>query len=236
MKIAIKFLGSGWFAEPIKELLAKRFELVEENPDLQVVANYGRILTKQEIEAPKYGTLNIHPSCLPKYRGSTPLQQAILAGDKETCVCIIKMVEKVDAGSILGCTRVDINPDETLETLIQKTSKIAKQLLPLVIIQYISGAINPQKQDESGATQVKRLTREDGLLDLSKPTIELERQIRAYHPWPGSFLMLKNKRLIIHKAHIELNRMMFDIVQLEGKTPIGWQEFKRGYRGSLPII
>lgn len=233
MKLKIRFLGQGLFAEPIKEMLNKRFELVEDNPDLQVVANYGRILTKPEIEAPKYGTINVHPSCLPKYRGSTPLQSAILNGDQETCICIIKMVEKVDAGPILACEEIKINPDETLETLMAKTSKMAAQFLPLMIIQYVSGTINPQKQDESQATFAGQLKRENGLLDLSKPAIALERQIRAYHTWPGSFIMLGGKRLIIHKAHVDNDRLVPDIVQLEGKTPISFDQFQRGFRGDL---
>lgn len=236
MKLRIKFLGSGPFAEPIRDVLAKRFGLVDENPDLQVVANYGRILTQDEIEAPKYGTINIHPSCLPKYRGASPLQTAILNGEEKTCVCIIKMVKLVDAGPILGCEEIKIDPNETFESLTKKTAQLASQLIPLVILQYISGSISPQQQDESKATQTKKLVRDDGKLDLSKPPEMLERQIRAYHPWPGSFIILEGgSRLIIHQAHLEKGKLVLDLVQKEGRKPIAFEQFKLGFRGKLPL-
>lgn len=235
MKVRIKFLGSGQFAEQIKQVLTKRFELVEENPDLQIVANYGRILTKQEIEAPRYGTINVHPSCLPKYRGSTPLQNAILNNDNKTCVCIIKMVEKVDAGAILACEDLQIESDDTFESLSLKAGKLAAQMLPLVIIQYVSGSISPKKQNDADATFVKKLTREDGLLDLSKSVEKLERQIRAHYPWPGSFLILPDEtRLIVHKAHVDHGKLVPDLVQKEGKKIVSWEEFKLGYRAEIP--
>lgn len=232
MKITIKFLGQGVFAQPIKEVLQKRFTLVEESPDLQVVANYGRILATSEIETPKYGTINVHPSLLPKYRGATPLQSAILNGDSATGVCIIKMAEKVDAGPILACEEIAIDSDETLQTLTAKTAKLAAKMLPYLILGYISGSINPTQQYESKTSHARRLTKQDGLLDLSKPVVALERQIRAYHPWPGSFVKLRDgKRLIIHQAHLDGDRFVPDIVQLEGRKPIGWAEFVRGWRG-----
>lgn len=234
MKIKVKFLGQGEFAKPIKAVLQKRFELVEDSSDIQVVANYGRILEKPQIVEPKYGTLNAHPSCLPKYRGATPLQTAILEGETKTCVCIIKMVEKIDAGPILACEELIIDRDETLETLTAKTAKLAAKILPYIILGYLSGSINPRKQDESQATYTKKLVKQGGLIDFKKPLEQIERQIRAFEPWPGSFIILRDsKRLILRKAHLENGKLVPEQVQLEGKKVMSWQEFKRGYRGRV---
>lgn len=234
MIIKIKFLGSGVFAEPVKEVIKKRFGLASENCDLQVVANYGRILSGWEINEPKYGTIDIHPSLLPKYRGAAPLQTAVLNGDKATGVSIIKMTKPVDAGPILAQEAIDIYPNDTSLSLAEKAGRLAAKMLPYVVVAYISGSISAVKQDESQASYTKKLRREDGLLDLDRPVVELERKIRAYTPWPGAYIKLPDgKRLIIHKARVESGKLAFDEVQLEGKKPMPFDVFRRGYRGDL---
>lgn len=236
MTIRVKFLGSGAFAEPIKQTLAKRFGLADREPDLTIVANYGKILDEAQIVEPKYGTLNVHPSCLPKYRGAAPLQTALLQGEKKTCVCVIKMVKKVDAGPILACEEVEILPQDTFADVAVKTGQMAAKILPYLIISYISGSISPQRQDESQATYTKKLSKEDGLMDFTKTADYLERQIRAYNPWPGAYTLLEgSKRLIIHKARVIENKLIPELVQLEGKKPLPWDEFKRGFKGKEPI-
>ncbi|PIZ00962.1 methionyl-tRNA formyltransferase [bacterium (Candidatus Howlettbacteria) CG_4_10_14_0_8_um_filter_40_9] len=155
--------------------------------DLAIVFAYGMIIPKEAFEAPKYKTLNIHPSLLPKYRGPSPINWPILSEDKETGVSIIEIVEKMDAGHIMSQNKINIEGTDTAKTLGDKLVKLGSQMLTELIPKWIEGGFKGITQDYSQATYTRLLTKDDGRIDWSKSASEIERQIRAYTPWPGSF-------------------------------------------------
>jgi len=156
-------------------------------PDLIVVAAYGQIIPEEILEIPPKGCLNVHPSLLPKYRGATPIQSTILNGDKETGVTIILMDEKMDHGPILAQRKLEIEEDESALTLHDKLAETGASLLIETISKWQKGLIKPKPQDETKATYTKTLTREDGRIIWKKTAQELEREVRAFSGWPGSF-------------------------------------------------
>lgn len=162
-------------------------------PDLIVVAAYGQIIPKAILEIPKFGTLNVHPSLLPKYRGASPIQAAIASGDTETGVTIMQLDEQLDHGPIIAQTHAPIAPNETGGSLSEKLSHIGAELLIATISDWIAGKTKPKEQDHLQATLTKQLTREDGKIDWTKSAEEIERKIRAYNPWPGSWTVLPQK-------------------------------------------
>ena len=218
--------------------------LKEISPDYLVVAAYGRILPVDVLKIPPYGGLNIHPSLLPKYRGASPIQAAILAGDKETGVTIMRMDEKMDHGPIVAQTTMEIKDDDTAESLKERLAIEGANLLIKALPGYLGNQKQPQEQDHQKATYIKMIKKEDGLIDWRKPAEMIERQIRAYYPWPKAYTMIKQRekrkekkegqRLIIHKAHLENSKLVPDLVQLEGKKAVSWADFKRGFKGELP--
>jgi len=172
------------------------FQVVNLKPDLIILAAYGKILPKEILQLPKYGAINIHPSLLPKYRGASPVQFAILNGDKETGVTIMLMNEKIDEGPILAQEKINIAPEETYESLEKKLSLFGAKLLIKTLNRWIvlkempdlaQKAIKPQEQNNSEASYTKVLTKKDGKIKWQKTALEIERQIRAFYPWPGSF-------------------------------------------------
>lgn len=199
--------------------------------DLGVCAAYGKIIPKKVIDLFKLGILNIHPSLLPKYRGASPINEALKNGDLETGVTIIKMDEKMDHGPIVTFFKEEILPDDTTDTLRQRLFERSADVLIQLIPAYISGKVKPKEQNEKEATYTKILTKEDGLISLKEKTPEeAERFIRAMAPWPGAWTKLENqKRLKLLKAHIEEEKLVLDEVQLEGKDPVSWKQFKEGY-------
>jgi len=176
-------------------------ELNEINPDLIIVAAYGEIIPKKILQIPKYGCLNVHPSLLPKYRGASPLQFTILKGDEETGVTLILITEKMDEGPILGQSKIKIENKKILpKDLEKKLAELGADLLVKTIPQWIKKKIKPKKQNEKEATYTKIIEKKDGKIDWSKPAEYIERQIRAFHPWPGSFCKADDKMLKILKA------------------------------------
>jgi len=176
-----------------EELIAQTLNL---KPNLIVVAAYGKILPKEILDAPKYGSVNVHPSLLPKYRGPSPIQFTILNGDSETGTTIMLMNERMDEGAILSQEVALINSDDTAESLSQRLATISAKLLIRTLGHWIilkempKGAqhlIYPQEQDSSQATYTKIIVKQDGKIFWDKSALELERQIRAFTPWPGSF-------------------------------------------------
>jgi len=159
--------------------------LQDQKPDLCIVASYGKILPKEILGIPKFGFLNAHPSLLPKFRGPTPIQSAILAGEKATGVTILQVDEQVDHGPILASCKLQITSGELFSTLSEKLAKLGAKLLLETIPKYIKGEIKPKEQDHSKATFTKLLPREDGHIDWHKSAEEIERMSRAYEGWPG---------------------------------------------------
>jgi len=203
--------------------------------DFFVVCVYKMMLSKKVLELSKYGSLNIHPSILPKYRGSSPVQEAIANGDRKTGVSIILMDEKMDHGPIVGRIGQIIKIDDTADILYKKLFEKGADLLIKVMCGIIKGLITPLPQDDSRATYTKILTREDGKIDWKWSDEKIERFIRAMGKWPGTWTEVKmsggnkHKRLKILKAHTKGDKLVFDRVQLEGKQPVSWKQFFEGY-------
>ena len=237
MNTKISFLGGGPFGIPIHEALKKTFGLVApDQADIWVVASYGKILKKEQFSRPRFGTIVVHPSLLPAYRGASPIQYAILNGDSITGVTIIKMDELVDHGPIIAQKELAVSPNDRYATLVGKLAELSADILEKVLPKYIGGEIAPVEQDHKKAIFTKKLEKDDGLLDLKKPADVLDRQVRAYWPWPGSFVWVVDqnsakKRLIVHQAHVENGKFVPDMVQLEGKVVTKFADFARGWRG-----
>ncbi len=175
-------------------------------PDLIVVAAYGQILRPNILQLPPYGCINIHGSLLPRWRGAAPIQAAILAGDAESGITIIKMDEGVDTGPMLSHRALPIAEDDTGETLFEKLAPLGAELLVETFPKYLSGEIQPQPQPEEGATYAKMLKKEDGRLDFSQTAEELERRVRAFSPWPGTFFEWNGAPLKVHRAHVDAGK------------------------------
>ena len=193
--------------------------LREYNADIFVVAAYGQILSKEILDMPRFGCINTHASLLPKYRGAAPIQWAIADGEKETGVTIMQMDEGLDTGDILYTRKVDITEDDTGESLFDKLEEISKRLIVEALDRIEVGDINPVKQDGSAATYARILKKEMGVLDFTKDAAELERLIRAFTPWPGTYTYLNGKILKVIGASIacrdELDRECKDPHALE---------------------
>jgi methionyl-tRNA formyltransferase len=172
------------------------------NPDLCIVAAYGRIIPSRYLELPKYGFLNIHPSLLPIYRGPSPVQSAIMNGDEETGVSIMKIDEQMDHGPILGITNYELRVTnyykETENELAEEGAKLLLEVLP----KYITGEIKPYDQDHAKATFTKMIVRHDGKIDWNKTAEEIYNQIRALNPEPGTWTTWNGKTLNIRSAEI----------------------------------
>lgn len=201
-------------------------------PDLIIVAAYGQILPKEILEIPKYGCLNVHPSLLPKYRGATPVQSAILNGDKETGATIMLMDKGVDTGPIVNQRKTAIGPNETHQELHNRLAILSSELLIDTIPDWLKGEIKSKPQNENEATYAKILSKEDGLIDWQKSPRELDRQIRALNPWPGTYAFWQKKRVKVLKARLENDKLIIEQVQPEGKKPMSFEDYKRGYVNS----
>lgn len=175
-------------------------------PDLIVVTAFGQILRPAVLDLPAYGCVNVHGSLLPRWRGPAPIQAAILAGDQETGITIMKMDPGVDTGPILSQRKLPIGSDDTGGSLFEKMAPLGAELLMETLRGYINGEILPQPQSEQGATYAAMLKKEDGLLDLTKPAIELERRVRAMNPWPGAFFYWNGTALKVLRAHLSGGR------------------------------
>lgn len=175
--------------------------LRELSPDLIVVAAYAHILTPEILEIPRYGCINVHASLLPRWRGASPISAAILAGDQETGITLMRMDAGLDTGDILAQTRLSIIPDETTETLTARLARSSVALLTPTLSSWISGTIIPRKQEEEQAALTGILRREDGRIDWrAMPGPLVERMTRAYAPWPGTYTTLDQKGLKMWRA------------------------------------
>ncbi|MDO4513690.1 MAG: methionyl-tRNA formyltransferase [Lachnospiraceae bacterium] len=168
--------------------------------DLYVVAAFGQILSKEILDMPRLGCVNIHASLLPKYRGAAPIQWSILNGESETGITIMQMGLGIDEGDILFQSRVPILPTDTGDSLFDKLTKEGAKTIVEAIRLLEEGALTPVKQDETQATHVGKIDKAMGRLDFSRSARELDRQIRALNSWPSSFTRYKNKQLKIWGA------------------------------------
>lgn len=171
-------------------------------PALAVLADYGQIVPTALLELP-HGALNLHPSLLPRHRGASPIPAAILAGDRETGVTLMRMDEGLDTGPIVAVERSSLDGTETAPDLESRLAAVAADVLARSIGPWLAGALPAVPQPTDGATLTRTLHREDGRLDPDQSATDLERRVRALQPWPGTFLEASTGRLAVHAAHVE---------------------------------
>lgn len=206
--------------------------------DLFLVADFGFLMPKSWFNFPKYQTLNIHPSLLPKYRGPAPVQWAIINGETETGLSIMKINKEFDQGDVVYQQKVDININDTTPELYNKIFNLAGEKIGQIIEKYIQGQLDTQSQPEKSPTQyARKLTKKDGFVGWQEIMAGLEGQqslkihnlVRGLLPWPGVWSQFKNKKIKILKSHLKNSKLVIDQVQIEGKQPISWQAFSVGY-------
>ena len=204
-QIKVRALAAGkQVIQPLKIRHAVE-ELKAFNADVAVVVAYGQILSRAVLDGPKFGCLNVHTSLLPRHRGAAPIQAAIRDGDTETGVTIMFMDEGLDTGDILLMKRLPIADDDTGGVLHDKLALQAPAALEEALDLLAAGNPPREKQNNAEATHVRKLTRQDGRLDWTRPAIELDRLIRAFTPWPGTSCLLKEVQMKIHRAQVILN-------------------------------
>lgn len=222
------------------------------NPDLIAVAAYGQILRPNVLDLPKHGCINVHASLLPRWRGAAPIQAAILHGDSQSGITIMRMDPGLDTGPILSQRAVKLEADETAGSLSDKLAELGAELLVETLPGYLAGEIEAKEQDDEASTYAPMLKKTDGELDFGMTANYLASQVRAYHPWPGSFLKLDGGPLKVHRAHVVKHPnaeaglrntfesrpaigtadgwLLLDEVQPAGKKPMSGADFLRGAR------
>jgi len=170
------------------------------NPDLIVVAAFGQILRKDVLDLPRFGCLNVHASLLPRWRGAAPINAAILHGDEETGVTIMKMDVGLDTGPMLARRSIRLTRDDTAGSVTGTLSHLGAELLIETLPDYLSGKITPTPQPQEGTTYVPMLKKEEGRLNFTRPAEELERRVRAFNPWPGAFMDFDEALLKVHHS------------------------------------
>lgn len=209
----------------------------ELKPDLFVVAAYGKIIPRKLLDIPTFGALNIHPSLLPKYRGPSPIQSALLNGDAETGITIIKMDEKMDHGPIIVQEVFPLSPRDTFASLHERMFRDASQMLITAIPDYASGKITPVPQSEEQATYCSIITKENGYFSIDNPPApsELDRMIRAFHPWPTAWT-----RIPVQEADRKVEKILKlhpdGKIQLEGKKPTTIKDLLNGHPDLKEIL
>jgi methionyl-tRNA formyltransferase len=228
-------------------------------PELIILSAYGQIIPKGILDIPKYGALNIHPSLLPKYRGASPIQAAILNKDKEIGVTLMLMDEEMDHGDIISNFKFQISNKPTYEELSDKLADVGAELLIKTLPDWIDGKIKTKPQDHSKATFCKIVKKQDGKIDWNKSAQEIENIIRAYHQWPVAYTFFNDKQLKIlevypvsrgERLHGADTKKISEVfltddkklavqtgngvlilkqIQLEGKKPMSARDFLNGH-------
>jgi methionyl-tRNA formyltransferase len=216
-----------------------------------VVAAFGQILKKDVLDLPKYGCINVHASLLPRWRGAAPINAAILAGDEETGVTIMRMDVGLDTGPMLTKRSIRLTPTDTAGSVFQALSTLGADLLIQTLPRWIAGEIEPQVQDDTLATYAPMMKKDEGKLDFTHDVNALERRVRAFNPWPGAFMDFNGTILKIHRTHVEQGTveegqrlivqdqpgvgargglLILDEVQPAGKKPMSGKSFLSGAR------
>jgi methionyl-tRNA formyltransferase len=255
IKVAAKKLGIPVF-QPEKIRASDAVEQLKKlAPEVIVVAAYGQILPRVILDLPPRGCLNIHASLLPRHRGASPINAAILAGDDECGITIMQMDEGLDTGDILFKSAVAIEPDETAGRLHDRLGRLAPDVLLATLECLGQNTAKPEKQDSALATYAAKLSRKDGEIDWRKPAEEVDRQIRGLTPWPGAFTYLPGSPPVLLKIHRAVpvsgrdgepglvldvqegilvaagrDAMRLQEVQAAGGKPLKTEEFLRGRR------
>ncbi len=236
---------------PVKIKTAESVEELKKYPaDIFVVAAFGQLLSEEILNMPRYGSVNIHASLLPKYRGAAPIQWSILDGEKETGITIMQMDKGLDTGDILLQQRVAITDEDTGESLFDKLALAGSRLIVEALEKLEKGEIQPQKQDDSQSCYAKMLSKELGNMDWRRPAVELERLVRGLNSWPSAYTRFQGKTLKIWRTElsdksgkpgevlsVERDRVIIGTgekalalleLQLEGKKRMTTEEFLRG--------
>ena len=230
-------------------------QLAAWQPELIVVAAFGQILRQNVLDLPKFSCINVHASLLPRWRGAAPIQAALLHGDNQTGVTIMKMDTGVDTGDILSQQSVDIAEQDNTASLTDRLAVAGAELLLATMLLYLEGKIQPMPQDNALATYAPMIKKEDGLLDFSEPARALVCKVRAYNPWPGTYFQWGGQQIKVLSAnslsetglqpaqHGKVNGMpvvgtsegalILREVQLAGKKPMPGGVFLNGARGWL---
>ena len=250
VEITARELGLEVMTPPRLRDLAAIADILGLEPTLLVLADYGQIVPDELLEAPD-GALNLHPSLLPRHRGATPIPAAILAGDSETGVSLMRMDEGLDTGPLIAIERVSLAGDETAPALEARLAIVAAGLLARSLDPWLIGDLPALPQANVGATLTRPLRREDGRLDAALPAELLERRIRAHLPWPGSFIETDDGRLVVLSGRLAASdaddregtivpdeqglalatadgRLILDEVQPAGGRPMTGEAFLRG--------
>ena len=199
-------------------------------PDLIVVVAFGQILKKDVLDLPRFGCINVHASLLPRWRGAAPISAAILHGDEETGVTIMQMDVGLDTGPMLAQRSIRLSRDDTAGSVTETLSYFGADLLIETLSDYLSGKIIPKPQPKEGVTYAPMLKKEEGKLDFTRDVDQLARQVRAFNPWPGTFMDFDGALLKIHKAHIEKGNAK------EGQRLVVQDQPAVGARGGLLIL
>jgi methionyl-tRNA formyltransferase len=227
------------------------------HPDIGVVAAYGRIIPEHLLTIPRLGMINVHASLLPRYRGAAPVHRAVINGDAETGVTIMRVVKELDAGAMFATVVRPIGPDETSEVVEDALSEMGAALLLRVVEDIEAGKARELPQDESQATYAPRLTKEEGLVDWSQSAAQIHNRVRGLYPWPHAYTYLRGHRLILRRTRVPGRAAPDDAaagaiiavdhqavhvatgageeveileVQPEGRRPMSAREFAAGHR------
>jgi len=209
------------------------YELPITNYDLFIIAAFGKIISEEILGIPKYGTINVHPSLLPKFRGASPIQSFILSGEQTTGVSLILTDEQVDHGPIIAKSNLKSQISNLYyKELENKLAELGGKMLAETIPKFINGEIKPQEQDHSQATFTKKITKQDGLINLSAQAgLETDNpetiinKIRAFTPWPSVYYFINKKRIIITKAEIIDGKLKILRLKPEGKNEMDYNSY-----------
>lgn len=226
-----------------KKLTDIKNELIAFHADAAVLVAYGRMIPQSIIDIFPFGILNIHPSLLPHYRGSTPIEQAILDGTTTTGVSIMKLVREMDAGPLYAQQKIQLTGNETKQELTGRLLNLGKELIIDVLPHVLQGTLTPEAQNETQATFTTLIAKSDGIIDLTKPAEQLERQVRAFATWPKSRAHIFEQDVIVTKSRVAHNAAdgaliltcnpgwleVLELIAPSGKKITG-EDFIRGYR------
>lgn len=220
-----------------------------------VTAAIGLILPAHVLAIPPHGCINVHASLLPRWRGAAPISAAILHGDAETGVTLMRTDEGLDTGPILSQERIPIRPDDTTASLTGRLAQLGADMLARTLPRWLAGEITPRPQPEEGVTLAPRIVKEDGRIDWTRSAGSIERMVRAYTPWPGTYTTYRGQMFKIHRAQALPDRppshppgqilaaeehilvatgqgvLVLQLVQLAGKPAVPAADFARGQRG-----
>lgn len=193
------------------------------SPDMIVVVAYGKLLPEAILNLPRCGCVNVHASLLPRHRGASPIQWAIVCGDRETGVCTMRMDVGMDTGDILERAATPIDPDENFERLHDRLSEMGAKLIVSTLDGLTRGSIRPTPQPEEGVTKAPIITKEMGLLDFTKPARELHNLIRGFDPWPSAYTFLNGRRLKVIAARPDEagQGAVGAVVESDGRLTVG---------------